>query len=978
MKESARSQLRTYVLFALIARCAAALSPELTIGQYHHTSWTEGSGRALPEIRSLVQSGDGYLVMATTTGYMRFDGVRLSDWDPRRDAPLAGGVAHRLLSARDGALWLANDTSIWSVRPGNVRQYALPQERRYVEALLEDRTGNVWIAVEDPAAPVVRALMPSGQARSFGPGDGLPDRPVRSIVADGDAFWLGIDDGICGWKPGQPARCIAVAGRIESLSLAAPGDLIAASVNSVYRMVNGTLETVAPTLGHVSILRQRLLVDRDRNVWIGTTGGLMRLSRGRIESFTRKEGLSGDGVFAIVEDAEGDIWIGTNAGIDRFRNPRVLHLSSVNGLSGDLVTVVEATADGSTWIGTTGAGLNRVLRGAVTRYSQENGVPGRTVTSLYPDSSGRLWVAGSSGLAYFANGAFTAVRSPGQVAPVFALSGDGSGNLWAVGGRNVWVVRDTTAKPFGGTLPADVFRVAGRSGGGLVFGSYGSGLIALDHHDTAGSELLRAAGGPPRAILSGRDGCVWVGAGNTLTRIRNGRQTRWGPEQGLPEGEIQGMVEDGSGDFWIVSTDAVARISGNILKQLPDGNPGQPKFIRYGASDGLRLALRPGMVSPRIAAAPDGRVWVCERDGVAILDPALLEPNKVPPPVVVEQLSVDGSPLYEAAPAFRGRQLQITYTGNSLMAPERVRFRYRLEPVDAGWTDAGDRRQVTFVNLPPGSYRFRVTACNLDSVCNESGAAVQFRVVPYAYQTLWFRAFVAVAIGAAIWGVYKLRLRQVRARYELVAQERARITREIHDSLLQGFTGVVFQLDGASRQFETDPVKSKQKLDQALDQADRSLREARQLLLDMRLPILENQTLAEALDEVGKKAVEGTPIAFQLRTRGTEGSLAYPAMAALFLIGREAINNAVSHANPGRILVQVVFTGNDCRLTVQDDGAGFDLETARRKAGHLGVQSMAERARQVGATFQIETAPSSGTKVEVVAPCRKRPPAEPV
>jgi signal transduction histidine kinase len=240
--------------------------------------------------------------------------------------------------------------------------------------------------------------------------------------------------------------------------------------------------------------------------------------------------------------------------------------------------------------------------------------------------------------------------------------------------------------------------------------------------------------------------------------------------------------------------------------------------------------------------------------------------------------------------------------------------------------------------------------------------------MPFFYQTFWFKLVLLAAGCACVWGAYKLRLRQVVTRMKLVAQERARITREIHDSLLQGFAGVVLQLDVASRQFSSDPAKSKERLDRAIDQADRSLAEARQMLLNLRLPMLEDRTLAEALAEVGENATRATSIAFHLRTRGDKRVLPYSTQALLFLIGREAITNAVNHAKPTQITVHITSDDKRARLLVQDDGIGFDIEAAKRKAGHLGVQGMTERARDARAELRIDTAPGKGARIEVVVP----------
>jgi signal transduction histidine kinase len=456
-----------------------------------------------------------------------------------------------------------------------------------------------------------------------------------------------------------------------------------------------------------------------------------------------------------------------------------------------------------------------------------------------------------------------------------------------------------------------------------------------------------------------------VGAGRTITRFRNHKATSWGPREGFPDGEIYGMSGDSHGGLWIVSASAVLHIARAELDRVPDGVSQRIRVIEYDSRDGLRLAARGGMGSPRITVAVDGRVWVSERDGVGIMDPELLRTNRIPPPVSVEGLTLDGKAIPGNSPSFRGRELRIAYTGLSLTAPERVHFRYRLEPVEPRWTDADTRREVTFVNLAPGNYRFHVIAANLDDVWNTSGAALDFRVQPYFSQTIWFKLLLAMTVGLFGFGVYRLRLAQMKSRFQLVMQERMRLTREIHDSLLQGFAGVVLQLYGISARLDKDPEGSKEKLGRALEKADQTMREARQMLLDMRLPVLEDSTLPEALAEVGAKATEGTTASFQLRTKGEVAPLAYAAQAAMFFIGREAIHNAVNHAEAGRITVELVYAEKEFRMTVQDDGVGFDPAAAERKTGHLGMRSMTERARQAGAELRIDSARGRGTTIEV-------------
>ena len=361
-------------------------------------------------------------------------------------------------------------------------------------------------------------------------------------------------------------------------------------------------------------------------------------------------------------------------------------------------------------------------------------------------------------------------------------------------------------------------------------------------------------------------------------------------------------------------------------------------------------------------------MWVATEDGVAAIDPLRVKGNPVPPPVEIEQLSADGQaldPYSSKEVVFRGHDLQISYIGISLTAPEEVRYRYRMFPLDSGMIEAGTRRGVTYANLAQGSYTFQVEAENSDGVWNEAGAQLKLRVVPYFYQTRWFAALVMGALLLLAWSIHRLRIRRAVGRVKLIAAERVRFSRELHDSLLQGFSGVVFQLEAAARQFEAAPEVSKQRLERALDQADQSLREARQMIVSMRIPALENSTLPEALKATTAGMVSGLKIEYQFDLKGHARQGPYDVEANLFLIAREALNNCLNHAEATRIRMELCYTPKELHVTVQDNGAGFDPALALAKAGHFGFRGMRERARQIGATFDVESAPGRGSRIDV-------------
>jgi ligand-binding sensor domain-containing protein/anti-sigma regulatory factor (Ser/Thr protein kinase) len=959
-----RALLACVVCFAC-ASARAAQPPRLSVREYLHTSWTESAGQPLPAILGITQTPDGYLWLGGNGANLRFDGLRFSEWPLDPGAHLPDGVTKRVSAGADGSMWIVAK-GVARVRGGSVRTYSVPVPLSATcGALFPGPDGRIWILLNTTRTILFSLDPESGAFRELNAAEGLPSGRWWTLTPADGAFWLGGEGAVCRWIPGSPAKCHQVPGIVQSMT-AARSQVFAATATAVYSASRDGVQTVLDPLPNGSIVPKGLLLDGAGKLWVGTTHGLFVVDHGVVETYTREDGLSGEYINSLAEDAEGDVWVATLNGLDRFRRPRVLHIARADGLPGEVVGSVLTARDGSVWLTSTGHELSRIVNGKIVRYSPADGLPPMPTLTLHEDAHGRVWVGSGRYVTYFENGRFVAPVDDMPRGIINELASD-SGGVWAAAGR-LWHIAGSVVRVVDAGLPPDILRVLPARDGVLWLSSYGSGVFTMSGGDRPVVTSIRGlggSGGAPRDLLQDSSGNIWVAFGPTLIRIRRGRITTWTAAEGLDIGEIAGLAADTSGNLWITGGRGVTRVAFADLGRSADEKPVPASFFYIRSQDGFRVTNLPGVGHPRISAAPDGRVWVCERDGVGILDPELLRANPVPPPVVIEDTEIDGVRL-RGPLQFRGRQFRITYTGNSLMAPERVRFRYRLDPGDANWTDADTRREVTLVGLPPGNYRFRVAACNLDGVCNERGATLDFRVMPFFYQTIWFRLAVVAALGGIGFGIYRLRLRQIVKRFHLVAQERARVTREIHDSLLQGFAGVVLQLDAASRTFDNNPAASKDRLNRALDQADNSLREARQMLLDMRLPILEDKSISEALNEVGVAATRGTAIAFHVRSRGVEQDLPYTAQAALFLIGREAITNAVNHANPKSITVQVITEEKTVRLIVQDDGSGFDLEAAGRKAGHLGVTGMGERARQVAAELKIDTAPGEGTRLEVI------------
>jgi signal transduction histidine kinase len=318
------------------------------------------------------------------------------------------------------------------------------------------------------------------------------------------------------------------------------------------------------------------------------------------------------------------------------------------------------------------------------------------------------------------------------------------------------------------------------------------------------------------------------------------------------------------------------------------------------------------------------------------------------------------------------REVRIDYTALSFVAPEKVRFRYRLDGFDTAWHD-GAGRQAVYTNLPPRGYRFRVTACNNDGIWNEAGAAYDFSIAPAFYQTSWFLVLCAAVCVLLLWSAHQFRLRQMHVRMNAAFQERlaerTRIAREMHDSLLQNLSGVSLQLDGISKS-PSLPDTARRRLHDIRDDAEMCLREAREFVWDLRAPMLEEMDLSRVLREAGERIISGQPVNFHVTVDGRPRPAPARLQQHLLRIVQEATRNSVRYSQAKEIQMNIAFLPPGLiQVQMRDDGCGFDMEKASREFGHWGLATMRERAQQMGAELKISSAPGCGTRIEISVPC---------
>ena len=730
-----------------------ALDPALAVSQYAHTAWTVRDGFSLGNVYAMAQTPDGYLWLGTEFGLFRFDGVRFLPWQPPAGQQLPDKNINSLLVTRDGSLWIGTFGGLVILRDGRLaRPPALHDQ--FVASLFEDREGTVWAASLNRAGQL--CAIRSGGAKCSGE-DGAFGRAVWAMYEDGSGtLWAGAESGVWRLRPGPPQRYGA---RTELIGLnrTEDGRLLMALHGAGLMQLAGDEVEAYPIrdagnrnrrLADHEVNANKLLRDRDGGLWIGTVDrGLIHLRDGRADLFRRSDGLSGDVILSLFEDREGNVWVASTGGLDRFRELPVTTISVRQGLSSEAIHAVLAATDGSIWAAAAN-GLTRLKNGETTIFRAGSGVPDAP-HSLYQDDRGRLWVSTRQGLAYFADDTFVGVKGvPGGV--VHYIAGDSEGNLWLSEQRNLLhlmngrLVEQIPWSELGRQQLASSV-LAERGGVWLGFWTDGAVSYLKDRQLRASYTAAHGLGQPPVQHLQlDRDGALWAATLNGgLSRIKDGHVATLTSRNGLPCDGTNWTIDDDEGSLWLYMRCGLVR----IRRTEVDAWIADPKHrigtTVWDAADGVRLrSSAASEYAPRVAKSADGKLWFVTGEGIQVVDPRHLVVNEIPPPVRIELVTADRK-TYDTARDLRlpplVRDLQLDFTALSLSAPEKVRFRYKLEGYDNDWQEAGNRRQAFYTNLPSRSYRFRVIAANNSGVWNDQGDLLEFSIAPAYYQTAWFR-----------------------------------------------------------------------------------------------------------------------------------------------------------------------------------------------------------------------------------------------
>ena len=984
-------------------------APAFAAPNYFIRSWQAEAGLPQNKVTAVVQTHDGYLWAGTYSGLARFDGVRFTTFNENNTPEMGSGRVTCLYETADGTLWIGDES-------GRVTQYKdgrfqpVPFHAAWsggkIDDIASDESGDIWLMNESGQVARVR------DGRVLNPEGGPAVRLLNMTRSARGTIWIARDGRVSVLENGQihvsPLNnAFTNASYVLGIAASRDGGLWVAGDGHIRKWKDGQwVEDLAEVpWGNVPLTR--LMETRGGTLVAGTSDHALYLvfpdDLKNPLNFSHTNGLPTDWVISLCEDQEGNLWAGTGGG-----GLVILHPSNIQTISppdqwqGRAVLSVCPGPGDALWIGTEGAGLYRFQDNGWTNFnylSPTQGIQSPYIWSLAQDERGRLWMGTWGGGLYVQNGDHFDL-APGMeniTPPMPALLQARNGDLWigtAEGLLRYQAGQTTWFQGSNGQTLRDVRTIAEDNRGAVWFGMAGNGLACLESNRI---RQFRKADGLSSDFINclhfGKDGALWIGTfGGGLNRLKDGHFSVINRKQGLPNGIIGDIEEDDRGFFWMSSHAGIIRASGTALNHCADGEVSEVRCLTYDVNDGLPTIECSEGLQPAGCQTADGRLWFPTSKGLVAVDPQHVKKNLLSPPVVIEAVRVDDqlvtgptNSLPLKIPPGRHR-VEFQYTGLSFVAPEKVRFKYRLAGLDADWLEAGTKRIVNYNYIPPGNYIFRVIACNNDDLWNERGAAIAFEALPYFWQTWWFRSLALVltivATGGVVWFIARGRMRRKLERLEqqrAVEHERARIAQDIHDDLGVHLTRITMLSESASEELD-DPARAAADLGQIYDTARELTRSMDEIVWAVNPRHDTMESLASYLEKFAQDllAAAGIRCRLDVPPQFPEWRLTSEVRHNLFLAFKEALHNVVKHSAASEVHICLTLGTTSFDLAVADNGRGFALGTGDKASGAPGrlaagngLGNMTRRLDEIHGRCDIETAPGSGTRVVFTVPLKK-------
>jgi len=986
-----------YLLMILVylfplAVLSQIISPQRFFGQYQQFVWQDQHGLPQNGISKIVQTPDGYLWLAIAEGVARFDGVRFTAFNTENTPEIKSNNVQALLADSKGTLWIgAHGGGLTSYQNGFFTHYTAEQglTDNHVRSLFEDKSGNLWVGTDGGGLFLRRG----GKFINYTVENGLPDNRVGAVGEDAEGhLWIGTNNGL--------ARMLD-----EKFTVFTSKDGLAG---------NGI---------------RTIFLDRDGTIWIGGSGGLTHYKNREFTAFGEKDGFQANDVWSIVSDREGTMWIGTvGNGVYRLKNGKFEGSNKQDGLINNYIQDIFPDREGNVWLGTSGGGLAELKTGRFGVFTKSEGLPDDMIGAVFKDNSGAVWVGTDEGLSRYKDGKFTEVKtSEGQsIKRVNSINQDLEGNLWIASNGDIdnqfvrsprenSTVEVISAKEF---FANSSFFLQDRSGNIWVDIYYGGvKLIKPDGSETAFSKAKGLADDFVSVLYEDKEGSLWVGTRGGLSRFKDGQLTTFKKAEGFTENLVLSIREDSRGNLWIgTDGDGLFRfrdgkfnvftsknglydnlafsileddygnlwMSGNKgiyraniieLEEFADGRRKMVNSFSYGSFDGM-LSRECNGANPAGTKANDGRIWFPTLKGVVVVNPNVLDDK--PPMVSIEKVLIDNQGLpnsEEITIQPNQNDLEIQFTALSWNRPSQIKFKYQLVGLDKDWVDAGTRRTAYYSHITPGEYTFRVIADNGEGIWNYTGQQLTIVVLPPFYQTWWFYLLSALATALIIRLIYNYRLAQLKQLNEAKTlftqqlienqeQERKRIAVELHDSIGQNLIVIRNRaLLGLNTPEKQDRLIAQ--MEEISESAADSITEVRRISQNLHPYQIEHLGLTTAIETMIETTAEASVIEFEKEIDSLDEVMPKDAEINLYRIVQESLNNILKHSEATKAKVIVRKDDNLLRVLIEDNGKGFNTEYLSNAKDGLGLTGIRERAKMLGAKFEISSIPNQGTTVSL-------------
>ena len=973
------------VLFGAVCPAGAQSLPQ---SSHDLRVWQAEDGLPENKVVGVAQTPDGYLWVATPSGVVRFDGMRFQEVTPVNSAGLATSLIEVLLADREGRLWLAKDRGALVCIDGTQMRALTPADGlprlETARAMAEDGDGGLWISYSQGSLVRIK----DWQVKDFSKEPGLPAAPAgtaSSLAADRDGrVWYAKNGRVGVFRDGKFQLQAGLPTRVVRLAPAWRGGIWLAAGQDVFHLNEGKAMVAVGKLpvSGASGEPSAIFEDKSGAVWVGTdSAGLFCCASNRV---SRVE-TSHPAISCLAQDLEGDVWVGTQGGgLNRLRRRVATLFSSATGLPFDIVQSVCQDATGALWV----AGQNGMLvrqQGDQWLVVPPGGMAMGNMTCVAADRRGGIYAGTWGGSLYhWQDGRFNSLNLPASFhrSTVHSLLCSSAGDLWFATGsaETLYRLRNQELKAF--NLPAGYRRIRAmvEDAGGSIWAGASDGLLVRITGDRLVNETAAAGNLPIRCLSTATNGDLWIGyAGFGAGRLRAGQLARFGAGEGLPNSYISQIVPDGCGSIWFAGNHGIFQVREREFDEVAAGRIPRVLPVLYGRNEGVPNLQANLDFWPNALRGADGRLYFSMLTGLAEVQPDQVQVNNHPPQVAIERIIADDRafmPGQDAAIALPPglQHVRIEFSALSFIAPENVRFRYRLEGLDHGWMNADTQRAADYTHLPPGDYSFKVITCNNNGVWNETGAALALVVKPYFWETLWFKTLSVAAAGGVFSGVMILSLRWRHRRQieqlkhgHALERERTRIAQDLHDDLGVGLTeiGLLGDLAGApdappetSREYLRELTGRARNLVDSLDEIVWAINPANDtsLALSDFLSRYAQTLLNRAAIRCRLELVEPLPPA----------GLNAEQRHQLFLSFKEALNNIIRHAGASEVKVSLSAAEDGWLVRVTDNGHGFD---GRPGGGsHDGLAGMCGRLQRLGGRCEINSKTGAGTSISLFVP----------